>query len=198
MSVNAGFIKGAVLCFSLSLLFTAFGCISGEGAGRVRVHGRYHKMEGKPLHVSQLAPDFTVMDMTFSPVRLNELRGSLVVLNVIPSVDDSLSEKQTLTLLRDASAVSPLVKVVTISMDQPLTLKRFCVTHGLKDVYMWSDLARRDFGTKYGVFIPDYSFLARSIFIVREDGRISHVDVSGELSREPDYAEAIDILRQLL
>ncbi len=184
----------------LVILFLLGGCFStnSDRAGSVLINGRTYKRFGKSVRVSQMAPDFTALDTTFFPVRLYDLRNYLVVLNVIPGIDDEISRIQTLRLIRDATTVSPLVKVVTISMDQPMTQIRFCRLNGLKNVYMWSDLAHREFGKQYGLSLIERGVLSRAVIIVREDGRISHIDIPVDQSSEPDYAEALDILRQLL
>ena len=184
------FAMSAVLC----------GCSSSRvgRTGSVSINGRPVSRYGRNVRVGQLAPDFVALDMTFSPVNLNDLRGYLVVLNVVPSLDTAVCRKQTRRLLEEAPKVSPLVRVVTISSDQPFAQKRFCSDEGLEDIFVWSDAARREFGVNYGVFLADRGLLARSVFIVREDGRIAHIEIMKEMTKEPDYAEVIDILRQLL
>jgi thioredoxin-dependent peroxiredoxin len=85
--------------------------------------------------------------------------------------------------------------ILTISMDLPFAQTRFCESEKVDRIRVLSDSVKRDFGPKYGVLIKQNGLLARSIFVVGKDGRITYEQIVPELSSQPDYAAALEALR---
>ncbi len=60
-------------------------------------------------------------------------------------------------------------------------------------------LRNRDFGNAYGVLLADgplAGVLARVIFVVGKDGKVSYKQVVPEITQEPNYEEAIEAAKE--
>jgi len=85
---------------------------------------------GRMLEPGDAAPDFTLDHFTgasMATVRLAELAGSVVVLNVVNSVDTPVCDVQT----RRVDSLFPAAKVMTVSMDLPFALIRWTSAAGV-------------------------------------------------------------------
>ncbi len=70
---------------------------------------------------------------------------------------------------------------------------------GIDNIKVCSDFRNRDFGNAYGVLLPDgplAGFLARVIFVVGKDGKVSYKQVVPEITQEPNYEEAIEAAKE--
>ena len=86
--------------------------------------------------------------------------------------------------------------VLTISMDLPFAQSRFCEAENVKRIKVLSDHVRREFGTNYGVLIEENALLARSIFLISSDRKITYREIVPELTDHPDYEGALAAVRQ--
>ena len=59
-------------------------------------------------------------------------------------------------------------------------------------------LAPYSLGRPFGVYLPEFMFLARSVFITDAEGVIQHVDIVSEFTHETEYDAAIDVLAEML
>lgn len=151
---------------------------------------------GEPPAEGQPAPDFTALDGGLQPVSLSSLRGAPVVLNVVPSLDTPVCERQTRHLAEAASQAG--FKLVTLSMDLPFAQKRFCETFQLANVLTLSDFKDRQVGQRWGLLIQELGLLARAVFVLDADGVIRHRQIVPEVAQEPDYQPALATIQSLL
>ena len=88
------------------------------------------------------------------------------------------------------------VKVLTVSMDLPFAQKRWCGAEGIANLQTVSDFRDREFGRNYGLRIQENGLLARSVFVVGKDGRITYAQLVPEITQEPDYAPILAAARE--
>ena len=167
-----------------------------ERTGLVTMKGTPLALLGPEAEAGRPAPDFRVVDAAFKPVRLSDFKGNVVLISAVPSLDTGVCSLQTKRFNEEAAKLPKDVQVITISVDLPFAQKRFCEAEKVNDILVLSDSVWREFGLGFGVLIKDMGLLARSIFIVGKDGRITYVQVVPELTNHPDYDAALAAARK--
>ncbi|MBP7796221.1 MAG: thiol peroxidase [Elusimicrobiales bacterium] len=165
----------------------------------VTMQGRELTLLGDELKVGDKAPDFKVIDNNSMPMKfLRTYRGKVVLISSVPSLDTPVCDLETRKFNTEAEKLSNDVEIITISMDLPFAQKRWCGQSGVKRVKTYSDYLKADFGKSYGVLIKEIRLLARAIFIVDRDETIKYIQLVKEISNEPNYEEALNILKQIV
>ena len=72
------------------------------------------------------------------------------------------------------------IAILSISMDLPFALGRFCAVQGIDKVMMLSDHKDASFGEAYGVLIEELRLLNRSIFVLDENNIIRYMEIVAE------------------
>jgi len=146
--------------------------------------------------VDKPAPDFEVLANDMSPVKLSELRGKVLVICSVPSLDTPVCDTEVRKFNEQATSLGDDVAVLVISMDLPFAQKRWCGAAGVKNVQTLSDHNKAEFGSAYGVLIKELRLLARAVFIVDKEGVIRYIEVVEELTNEPDYEAALKAVKE--
>ncbi len=84
--------------------------------------------------------------------------------------------------------------VISVSMDLPYALRRFCAAEGIDEVIPGSVFRSPEFGKNYGVMMTDgymKGLMSRSIVVIDEQGKILYTQQVPEITHEPDYDEAL-------
>ena len=157
-------------------------------------------LKGNPVHtygslppVGSVAPDFLIVKTDFTEVKLTDFRGQKVILNIFPSIDTSTcaaSERRFNQFARDLENTV----VISVSMDLPYALRRFCAAEGIDEVIPGSVFRSPEFGKNYGVMMTDgymKGLMSRSIVVIDEQGKILYTQQVPEITHEPDYDEAL-------
>lgn len=143
------------------------------------------------------APDFDLAKTDLSEMSLSDLRGKKVVLNIFPSIDTRTCATSVRKFNQEASGLENTV-VLCISKDLPFAQKRFCAAEGLENVIPLSQFRdNHTFSSVYGVEIIEGRFkglMARSVVVIDENGIVKHTQLVGEISDEPDYEAALEVL----
>lgn len=149
---------------------------------------------GRQPEVGQPAPAATLRDAKLGAVKLEDLRGKLVILSVVPSIDTRVCEAQT-HHISDAIPQYPAGAVVmTISRDLPFAQERFAEEAMTKTV-MASDYKEREFGRAWGLEVAETGLLARSVWVIAADGRIAYRELVADQTQEPDYEALLAAVR---
>lgn len=151
---------------------------------------------GNEMKIGDSAPEFTVLDNELNEVKLSDYTGKKIVLAVFPSVDTSVCAAQTRKFNEVASEDKDVV-ILTISMDLPFALGRFCAAEGIESVITTSDHRNADFGNKYGFLLPSLRLLARGTVIIDKAGIIKFVEYVPEVTDHPDYDSALETLKKI-
>jgi glutaredoxin-dependent peroxiredoxin len=154
-----------------------------------------------PPRPGEEAPDFTLHDTGWKPVRLQECRGHTVILAFFPAAFSGVCTAELGTLRQNLSALRELdAHVIGISVDLPYTLKRFKLEEQLTFALL-SDFDRaviRDYGIMDADFNGFRSGVARrSVFIIDGDGKIAWSWVCENQGQQPDYAEVLAAVESL-
>ncbi len=166
-------------------------------AGKVSAQSKPVTLLGQGVEIGQQAPNFKVVDGSFTPVTLNNYQGQAVLLSVVPSLDTGVCSIQTKHFNEKVAAEYPSVAILTLSTDLPFAQKRFCKAENIDKVITLSDSVWRDFGKNYGLIIKDMGLLTRAVFILNKEHKIVYKQLVDDLSKEPDYNSAIAALKKL-
>jgi len=167
-----------------------------DHARRVALHGNPLRLSGNEINLGQVAPDFLAATGDLAEYRFSSARGKKVtVLSAVPSLDTPVCDVETRRFNMEAAALGNDVQIVTISMDLPFAQKRWCGAAGVDRVVVVSDHRQASFGTAYGVLIADLRLLARAVFVVDRQGKVSLAQIVPEIAKEPDYAAVLDAVR---
>lgn len=159
-------------------------------------------LNGQPMHiygqipqVGDDAPNFALVAKDLTEICLHDYKGKRIVLNIFPSLDTPVCAASVRRFNVDASKLDNTV-VLCVSMDLPFAAQKFCVANGIENVAPASGF-RSDFGQNYGVEITDgpmRGLYARGLIIIDENGKIKGTSLCKEITEEPDYQFAIDLL----
>ncbi|BAQ11755.1 thiol peroxidase [Sporosarcina sp. FSL W7-1349] len=152
---------------------------------------------GEEVKVGDTAPDFTVLANDLSPVTLADTNGKIRLISVIPSIDTGVCSKQTRTFNEEATSLGEDVHVLTISVDLPFAQARWCAAEGIENVQTLSDHRDLSFGKAYGVVMEELRLLARSVFVIDKDNKVTYVEYVSEGTNHPDYEKAVEAVKQL-
>jgi thiol peroxidase len=155
------------------------------------MHGKPLTLTGKLPEVGKPAPDFTALGNDLSEAKLSDYRGKTVLIAAMPSLDTPVCNLETRRFNEEAAELRPDIAVLTISMDLPFAQARWCGAAGVKAVRTLSDHRDASFGTAYGVLIKELRLLARSVFVVDPKGKLTYMELVGELAEQPDYDAAL-------
>ncbi len=161
---------------------------------KITWQGKPLKVSGREIHVGDQAPKLRLVGNDLQDVTSEQFRGKRLVLSVVPSLDTSTCSLQTKRFHQEAQKLPPNVVIVTVSEDLPFALARWCRAEGVTNVITASNYKYRNFGEDFGVLIQDMGLLARAVFVIGADNRVSHVEYVENLSSEPDYAAVFQSL----
>ncbi len=187
----------AVMTFSLSAVAQQSTTINNLDAGKVTAQGKPVVLLGTGVEVGQAAPDFRVVDAKFQAKGLADYQQKPVLLSVVPSLDTGVCSIQTKHFNEQVAANYPQVAMLTISTDLPFAQKRYCAAEGIDKLETLSDAVWRDFAENYGLLIQDMGILSRAVFVLDKNHKIVYKELVSELSKEPNYDNAIAALKAL-
>ena len=147
------------------------------------------------VRVGDMAPNFNLTDNNLKNVSLSYTKGKRIFV-VVPSLDTPVCDMEVKRFNEEVSKLNG-VKIYVISMDLPFAQMRWCGAAGVDKVTTLSDYKNRDFGRNYGTYIQELGLLARSIFVVDENDKVTYVEYCSEVSSDPDYEAALNAARNL-
>ncbi|MFS0673086.1 thiol peroxidase [Ornithinibacillus sp. 179-J 7C1 HS] len=150
---------------------------------------------GNELKVGDQAPDFMVLTNDLEEKSLSDYKGKIKLISVVPSIDTGVCSIQTNRFNQEAQKLDN-VHVLTVSMDLPFAQKRWREVNNVECLDMLSDHRDADFGEKYGVLIKELRLLARSIFVVDSNDKVTYVEYVSEVSEHPDYDKALEAAKK--
>lgn len=141
------------------------------------------------------APDFTLVKPDLSELKLSDLSGKRVVLNIFPSIDTGVCASSVRSFNQKAADLDN-TEVLCVSMDLPFANGRFCGAEGISNVQALSGF-RSSFGADYGVSFssgPLTGLYSRCVVVIDGSGKVIYGQQVSEISEEPDYEAAIAAL----
>lgn len=146
---------------------------------------------GTEVKVGDKAPNFTVLANDLSPVTLEDSKGHVRLISVVPSIDTGVCDAQTRRFNEEAAKLDN-VKVLTVSVDLPFAQKRWCAAAGIDNVQTVSDHRDLSFGEAYGLVMQELRLLARSVFVIDSNDTVTYVEYVSEGTDHPNYEAAIE------
>jgi thiol peroxidase len=154
---------------------------------------------GRLPQVGDTAPQLRYVKQDCSNATLADLKGNVVVLLSVPSLDTGVCATETRTFNQKAAGLG--AKVIVMSMDLPFAMKRFCDTEGITNVEPASDFRFRDLSEKWGAAIvegPMQGITCRAVWVIDKQGVVRYHELTPELGSEPDYEGALNAAKGLL
>lgn len=152
---------------------------------------------GHEVKVGDKAPAFKATKNDLSDFSLDQLKGKVKLISVVPSVDTGVCELQTIRFNQEAGKLDG-VAIVTISLDLPFAQGRFCGAKGIDNAVVVSDYKDREFGLAYGFLMDEFKLLNRGIVVIDQDDVVRYVEYVSENTNHPDYDAALAAAKALL
>lgn len=147
-------------------------------------------LEGTEVKVGDDAPNFTVLSNDLQEVSLTDYDGKVKLIATVPSVDTGVCSDETKRFNEEADKLDN-VQVLTVSMDLPFAQTRWCAANNVKNLDTLSDHRDADLGNKYGVLIKELRLLARAVFVVDSNNKVTYVEYVDEVTNLPDFEAAL-------
>ena len=168
--------------------------------GAVTFKGNPLTLVGDEVKVGGPAPDFDLCAYesgSMNHIRKADLLGKPAFISVVPSLDTPVCQVQTKTFNKRLAALGDKVHALTVSLDLPFAMNRFCGAEDIKAMRSGSDYMDRAFGKNWGVLIEELKILARAVFVLDAQGVVRYAQVVTEVASEPDYDAALSALEKL-
>lgn len=162
---------------------------------KVSFKGEPLEVEGIQPKVGENIPTFSVKDVQGKEITNKDLRGDVFILSTFPDINTSVCAKQT-TNFNEKVSETEGVKLISLSKNTKAELNDWCSAKGIK-MEMVSDVDS-EFGKAFGLVIPEMDKLARSVFVITQEGKVGYREIMDEITNEPNYDAAIDAAKGLL
>jgi thiol peroxidase len=189
-------------CFAIVMVFAACARAPSEAPPapieRTDVIHRGDKpltLLGKTLELGDPMPDVQLADGELAPIALAQLKGKVVVLSVVPSIDTHVCESQTHHVSAAIDQMPPGVVVYTVSRDLPFAQTRF-TEEAMTKTKMGSDYRGGAFGRAVGLEVKETGLLARSIWVFGPDGKVAYRELVDDQGTEPNYDAMIAAVKR--
>ncbi len=169
-------------------------------SGVITFKGAPLTLAGDEVKVGAQAPDFTVhyFDGGMNGVTLADVKGKPTIISVVPSLDTGVCQTQTKKFNESLGELGDRVNALTVSLDLPFAMNRFCGAENIKNIRPASDYQDRNFGMNWGMLIEELKILARGVFVLDASGKVVYAETVKEVTDEPNYAAAMAALKGLL
>ena len=185
------------------LLFAFVACSKSEPAARPERTDVIHRgdtpltLVGPTLDVGAAMPDVTLISgEKLEPVALGSLKGKVIVLSVVPSIDTRVCESQTHHVSAAIDQMPAGVEVYTISRDLPFAQQRFA-EEAMTKVKWGSDYKGGAFGRAFGIDVKETGLLARSVWVIGKDGKIAYREIVPDQGTEPDIDALVAAVKKV-
>jgi thiol peroxidase len=169
-------------------------------AGAVTFKGTPLTLAGDAVKVGQPAPDFTLhyFEGGLKTITLADLKGKPAIISVVPSLDTPVCQTQTKKFNQQLAALKDRIHALTVSLDLPFAMNRFCGAEQVTNMRVGSDYQDRSFGRNWGMLIEELKLLARGVFVLDAAGNVVYAETVPEVTSEPNYDAALAALKSLL
>ena len=165
--------------------------------GAVTFKGGPLTLVGDEVKVGAPAPDFTLTGDGMQDIRKADLLGKPTIISVVPSLDTPVCQVQTKKFNESLGSLGDKVNALTVSLDLPFAMKRFCGAESITAMKVGSDYKDREFGKAFGLLIDELKILARAVYVLDAKGNVVYGELVKEVASEPNYDAAIAALEKL-
>jgi thiol peroxidase len=167
-------------------------------ARTVTFKGNPVTLAGPELKPGDAAPDFKAIIGFPNVAGLAATPAKARLFSVVPSLDTGVCSLQTKKFEEGVKGLGDAVACYIVSLDLPFGQNRFCTHEGIATMKTISDVHDHSFGKNWGVLIESglpLKLLARSVFVVGKDGKITYAEYVSEVTNHPNYDAALDALK---
>jgi thioredoxin-dependent peroxiredoxin len=156
--------------------------------GAVTFKGNPMTLVGEAVKVGSSCPDFTLH-------KPSDLKGKPTILSIVPSLDTPVCQTQTKKFNDQLAVLGDKINAVTVSLDLPFAMNRFCGAESIKNMKVASDYQDRSFGRSTGMLIDELKLLARGVLVLDSTGKVVYSETVKEVTAEPNYEGAMTALK---
>lgn len=170
-------------------------------SGAVTFKGNPMTLVGKAVEVGSPAPDFKLhrfADGQMQTITLADLKGKPTFISVVPSLDTGICQIQTKKFNQELGSLADKVNAMTVSLDLPFAMNRFCGAEEITNLISASDYQTRNFGENWGMLIDELKILARGVYVLDANGKVVYGELVTEVASEPNYDAALKALKEQL
>ena len=169
-------------------------------SGAVTFKGTPLTLAGKEVAVGQAAPDFKLhyFEAGMKELKLADVKGKPTILSVVPSLDTPVCQTQTKKFNESLGEFGDKINAVTVSLDLPFAMNRFCGAENVKCIRPASDYQDRNFGQSYGTLIEELKIMSRAVFVLDAQGKVAYAEYVPEVASEPNYDAALAAIKKQL
>jgi len=165
----------------------------------VTFKGNTVSIQGEIPQEGSQARDFKFVKQDLSEASLFDYDNKIKVILAVPSLDTGVCAMETKKFNQKLADFSD-VEAIVISKDLPFAMGRFCETERIENVTSASDFRYNDFGSKYNTDMiegPLKGLSSRAVFVVDRDNTIQYTELVPEITQEPDYDKAMEVVERL-
>lgn len=151
---------------------------------KVTFQGNPLTLEGTQAKVGSIVK-FVSTNLDLSDLDITKVEGKKVI-NFFPSIDTGVCDAQTKQAIEMAKA-NPEVKFITISMDLPFALGRWCQANAADNIIATSDYKTHSFGKAAGLVIKELQLLARGFMVLDESNKVIEMQICDEVTDQVDF-----------
>ncbi len=157
-------------------------------------------LAGNEVKEGQAAPDFKLnyFEGGMKEITLADIKGKPTIISVVPSLDTAVCAMQTKKFNDQLATLGDKINALTVSLDLPFAMNRFCGAESIKSLRCGSDYQDRSFGQNWGMLIEELKILARGTFVLDKNGTVVYAEQVKEVAEEPNYDAAMAALKQQL
>jgi len=155
-------------------------------------------LSGNTINVGDKAPAVTAVGTDLSDVEIGGAKDKIQLLITVPSLDTDVCAAETRRFNQDVNNLD-ICETTVVSMDLPFASDRFCTTSGIENLAVASDYIDKDVSKAYGVLMEDgklQGLSARTVFVIDRSGHVVYKEIVSEVTAEPDYAAALDAIKE--
>jgi thiol peroxidase len=147
-------------------------------SGVITFKGTPLTLAGNEVKPGHSAPDFKVhyFEGGLKPITLGDLKGKPTIISVVPSLDTAVCAMQTKKFNDQLGALGDKINALTVSLDLPFAMNRFCGAENIKNMRVGSDYQDRNFGTSWGTLIEELKIECRAVFVLDASGKVIHAE----------------------
>jgi thiol peroxidase len=159
----------------------------------VMQNGEIQPLIGTPIKIGDHLPSISLVAAdNLAEIDLANVRGKVLFLSIVPSIDTKVCEIQSHYLGEEGDRLPATVERITISRDTPFAQRRFAREAKLTDITFLSDYKEGAFGRSLGLLQKNSRLLARAVILVDGNGIVRYIQVVPELTNLPDMERAFD------
>lgn len=162
----------------------------------VTMKGAPKTLIGDLVRVGEAPPLVHLVANDLSEKTFADYQGKIVVVCSVPSLDTPVCDLEMQRFNKEAASLGENVAVLCVSLDLPFAQKRWCGAHG-ENIETLSDYKHHNFGERTGLLIKELGLLARCVFVIDKEGKVSYVQLVKEVAEEPNYDEVLEHVKSL-